>query len=355
MVKSVEWSGNSLRIIDQTEIPHRLVYQELNTIEEVFESIQKLKVRGAPAIGIAAAFGLYLGMRNGTCRDKADFLSQAQARSDFLIKARPTAVNLRWALQVLLEKVSKQPEQPAQLVDRLLEFSLHLLKDDQERCSKIASHGLPLITDGMVILTHCNTGALATAGIGTALGILHAARQQGKNFEVLVDETRPLLQGARLTMWELQQAGIPSTLITDNMAAYAMQLNKIDLVLVGADRITANGDVANKIGTYNLAVISRFHGVPFYVAAPLSSFDPDLTDGKQIPVEERSSQEITHIWQKLHITIPEARCWNPAFDITPAKLISGIVTERGILNPPFEESIKRLNFINYQTEEVLSL
>jgi methylthioribose-1-phosphate isomerase len=204
----------------------------------------------------------------------------------------------------------------------------------------------------MVILTHCNTGALASAGIGTALGILSTARQQGKSFEVMVDETRPLLQGARLTMWELQQAGIPATLITDNMAAYAMQLNKIDLVLVGADRITANGDLANKIGTYNLALISHFHDVPLYVAAPLSSFDLDLPDGTQIPVEERSSQEITHIWQKLHITIPEAQCWNPAFDITPAKLINGIVTERGILNPPFEESIKRLNFMNYQTQEV---
>ena len=352
MVKCIEWSGNSLRIIDQTEIPRRLVYQELNTIEEVFESIQKLKVRGAPAIGIAAAFGLYLGMKNGNYRDKADFLSQAYTRSDFLIKARPTAVNLRWALQVLLEKVANQPEQPAQLVDRLLEFSLLLLKDDQERCNRIGHYGAGLIQNGMVILTHCNTGALATAGIGTAVGILYTARQRGKFFEVLVDETRPLLQGARLTMWELQQAGIPATLITDSMAAHAMQLDKINLVLVGADRIAGNGDVANKIGTYNLAVISNYHDIPFYVAAPLSSFDPDLTDGKQIPLEERSSQEITHIWQKLPITIPEAQCWNPAFDITPAKLISGIVTERGILNPPFEESIKRLNFKNYQTQEV---
>jgi methylthioribose-1-phosphate isomerase len=355
MVKSVEWTGNSLRIIDQTEIPHRLVYRELTTIEDVFESIQKLKVRGAPAIGIAAAFGLYLGMKNGTYRDKEDFLSEAHSRSDFLLKARPTAINLKWALKILLEKVSKQSEQPARLIDRLLEFSLLLLKDDQERCRKIGSHGSGLIKNGMVILTHCNTGALATAGIGTALGILHTARQQGKKFEVLVDETRPLLQGARLTMWELLQAGIPSTLITDNMAAYAMQLNKINLVLVGADRIAANGDVANKIGTYNLAVISHFHALPFYVAAPLSSFDLDLTDGSKIPVEERSSEEITHIWQKLSITTPAAQCWNPAFDITPANLITGIVTEQGILNPPFEDSIKRLNFKTYQNQEVLSL
>lgn len=355
MIKSVEWTGKSLRIIDQTEIPRQLVYRELTTIEEVFEAIQKLKVRGAPAIGIAAAFGLYLGMKNGDYQDKADFLLQAHSRSDYLAKARPTAVNLKWALGILLDKISGQQEQPAQLINRLLELSLILLKDDQERCNKIGSHGSHLIHNGMVILTHCNTGALATAGIGTALGILHTARQMGKNFEVMVDETRPLLQGARLTMWELQQLGIPSTLITDNMAAYAMQLNKIDLVLVGADRITANGDVANKIGTYNLAVISRFHGVPFYVAAPLSSFDLNLTDGSQIPVEERAREEITHIWQKLSITIPEAQCWNPAFDITPADLITGIVTDRGILNPPFNDSIKRLNFKKYQTQEVLSL
>jgi methylthioribose-1-phosphate isomerase len=355
MIKSVEWTGISLRIIDQTEIPRQLVYRELTTIEEVFEAIQKLQVRGAPAIGVAAAFGLYLGMKNNRYHDKKDFLSKARSLSEYLAKARPTAVNLNWALQVLLEKISAQPEQPPQLIDRLLEFSLILLQDDQERCQKIADHGSRLIKNGMVILTHCNAGALATTGIGTALGILHTAWQMGKKFEVMVSETRPLLQGARLTMWELQQRGIPAILITDNMAAYAMQLNKIDLVLVGADRIAANGDVANKIGTYNLAVISNFHKVPLYVAAPLSSFDLSLSVGGQIPVEEREPEEITQIWKKLSITIPEARCWNPAFDITPADLITGIISERGIIYPPLEDSIKRLNSMTYQNQEVSSL
>jgi len=355
MIKSVEWTGVSLRIIDQTEIPRQVVYRELTTIEEVFEAIQKLQVRGAPAIGVAAAFGLYLGMKNGRYRDKRDFLSQARSCSEYLAKARPTAVNLNWALQLLLDKIAAQAGQPPQLIDRLLEFSLLLLQDDQERCLQMAAHGSRLIKNGMVILTHCNTGALATAGIGTALGILYTGWQMGKKFEVMVNETRPLLQGARLTMWELQQMGIPAILITDHMAAYAMQLDKIDLVLVGADRIAANGDVANKIGTYNLAVISRFHKVPLYVVAPLSSFDLNLSAGDQIPVEEREPEEITQIWQRLSITIPEARCWNPAFDITPADLITGIISERGIIYPPFEDSIKRLNHMTYQNQEVSSL
>ncbi len=354
MIKSIEWTGVSLKIIDQNELPEQLVYTELRTPDEVFDAIKKLKIRGAPAIGIAAVFGLYLGLKDKKDLEKNDFIAHAHSLVEYLCRARPTAVNLKWSLQNLLDTISASTLPPARLTGAVLDQALFLLKDDQQRCEKIGQHGSPLITDGMTVLTHCNTGALATAGIGTALGILYTAWKMGKKFSVMVDETRPLLQGARLTMWELNQLGIPATLITDNMAAYAMQLNKIDLVLVGADRIAANGDVANKIGTYNLAVISQFHRIPFYVAAPLSSFDLQISDGRQIPIEERSQEEVTHLRQKVAITVPEAVCWNPAFDMTPARLISGIITEQGIIYPPFEQSINRLHFKTYQNQEVVT-
>ncbi len=354
MIKSIEWTGDSLKIIDQTRLPQQVVHLELNTLEAVFDAIKKLKVRGAPAIGIAAAFGLYLGLKDKNFTDKNDFIADARSAAEYLCGARPTAVNVKWSLQNLLDVISASTLPPEQLSRAVLAHAIFLLQDDQQRCEKIGQHGSQLIRDGMTVLTHCNTGALATAGIGTALGVLHTAWKMGKKFEVMVDETRPLLQGARLTMWELQQLGIPATLITDSMAAYAMQLNKIDLVFVGADRIAANGDVANKIGTYNLAVISQFHRIPFYVAAPLSSFDIHLSDGRQIPIEERDKEEITHIMQKVTITIPDAECWNPAFDITPARLISGIITECGIIYPPFEKSINHLHLKSYQNQEVVT-
>lgn len=354
MIKSIEWTGDSLIIIDQTKLPQQVVNVELNTLEAVFDAIKKLKVRGAPAIGIAAAFGLYLGLRDKDFTNKNDFVAEARSAAEYLCRARPTAVNVKWSLQHLLGIISASTLPPEQLGQAVLAHAIFLLKDDQQRCEKIGQYGSQLIRDGMTILTHCNTGALATAGIGTALGVLHIAWKMGKKFEVIVDETRPLLQGARLTMWELQQLGIPATLITDSMAAYAMQLHKIDLVLVGADRIAANGDVANKIGTYNLAVISQFHRIPFYVAAPLSSFDIHLSDGRQIPIEERGKEEITHIMQKVAITVPEAGCWNPAFDVTPARLINGIITECGIIYPPFKKSINHLQLNFYQNQEVVT-
>lgn len=350
----MEWTGDSLKIIDQTKLPQQVFYLELNTLEAVFDAIKKLKVRGAPAIGIAAAFGLYLGLRDKNFTDKNDVVANARSAAEYLCSARPTAVNLKWSLQNLLDVISASTLPPEQLSRAVLAHAIFLLKDDQQRCEKIGQHGSQLIRDGMTVLTHCNTGTLATAGIGTALGVLHTAWKMGKKFEVMVDETRPLLQGARLTMWELQQLGIPATLIADSMAAYAMQLNKIDLVLVGADRIAANGDVANKIGTYNLAVISQYHRIPFYVAAPLSSFDIHLSDGRQIPIEERGKEEITHIMQKVVITVPDAVCWNPAFDVTPARLISGIITENGIIYPPFEKSINHLQLKSYQNQEVVT-
>ncbi|MEJ2634272.1 MAG: S-methyl-5-thioribose-1-phosphate isomerase [Calditrichia bacterium] len=342
MIKSIEWSENKLTIIDQTEIPRNLIYLELNTIQQVFEAIQKLRVRGAPAIGVAAAFGLYLGVRGRSFENRQSFLSEAKSLADYLASARPTAVNLRWALQFINEKLQKTQGELPELIRKVLEIAIDIKNDDQKRCDLMGSAGAELIQPGMRILTHCNTGALATAGIGTALGVIYTAHRQNKKLQVFVDETRPLLQGARLNMWELEQAGIPATLISDNMAAYAMQRGMIDLVIVGADRIAANGDTANKIGTYNLAVNAQYHGIPFYVAAPLSTFDFSIKSGEQIPIEERNCEEITRIWGKLPITVENASCWNPAFDVTPAGLITGIITEAGIADHPFEDSLTRL-------------
>ncbi len=348
MLKSIEWTGESLRIIDQTEIPARLVYKELSTINDVYEAIQQLRIRGAPAIGIAAAFGLYLGLRYEEIKNRTDYLEKARYYADYLSKSRPTAANLNWALYTIIDKISTKKYDSACILSRILDLAQDIQKDDEIRCAKIGKAGATLIRNNISILTHCNTGLLATGGIGTALGIIYTAKDHGKKFHVLVDETRPLLQGARLTMWELQQAKIPATLITDGMVAYAMQRGKVDIVIVGADRISTNGDVANKIGTYNLAVNCKYHQIPFYVAAPLSTFDLSLTSGEHIPIEERDCQEITNIWNKLSITASNTNCWNPAFDITPANLISGIITEVGIFKYPFHKEFSKLNKYAYQ-------
>lgn len=339
MIKSIEWIADKLKIIDQTEIPHRLEYRELQTVEEVFEAIRSLRIRGAPAIGVAAAFGLFLGLEKRNFSHRDDFLNQAHQLAEYLASARPTAVNLKWALQSVISKIESLEEKPSSLLEKVLTLAIEIQKDDERRCENIGRHGADLLAEGMTVLTHCNTGALATAGIGTAFAAIHTAHSQGKSIRVLVDETRPLLQGARLTMWECQQAGIPATLISDNMAAYAMQLGKVDMVIVGADRIAANGDVANKIGTYSLAVNCRYHHIPFYVAAPLSTFDFSLPSGEEIPIEERNSREVATIWGKLEITTKDATCWNPAFDVTPAHFIEGVITEEGIASPPYEESL----------------
>jgi methylthioribose-1-phosphate isomerase len=350
-IKSIEWTGNSLKIIDQTELPRKFVYRDLKRVEEVYEAIQKLRVRGAPAIGVAAAFGLYLGLNTAEVSIIKEPMEQLLKISDYLVKSRPTAVNLQWSLQSIIQRVKEHQPSHSDIKDFVLKQAKQILKDDEERCLHIAEQGYSLIKNNMTILTHCNTGALATAGIGTALGIIKTANDRGKRIRVFVDETRPLLQGARLTMWELKQNNIPATLISDNMAAFAMQKGDIDLVLVGADRIAANGDVANKIGTYNLAVSAAYHQLPFYVAAPLSTFDFSLTSGQEIPIEERNGDEITNIWNRLNITTAEAETWNPAFDVTPGSLITGIITEREILNQPFEQKIKKLNYGSYKNME----
>ncbi len=354
MIINIEWADDSLKIIDQTKLPGKLTIRKLSCVEEVFEAISKLRVRGAPALGIAGAFGLYLGLRNKRPTSRQNFLIQARSIASYLSESRPTAVNLQWALQEILDSISRSKKSdPEHLLNLVLEQAKLLLQDDINRCENISKHGIDLFKHRLTVLTHCNTGALATAGMGTALGIIFNAAQQGKIEKVLVDETRPLLQGARLTMWELDYHKIPAVLISDNMAAFAMQREMVDMVLVGADRIAANGDVANKIGTYSLAVLAEHHRIPFYVAAPLSTFDHSIPSGEFIPIEERDPNEITRIWNKLEISVPGAKSWNPAFDVTPAKFVSGIITEQGILFPPFEKSIKQLNYQVYQNQEEL--
>ncbi|MEW6096704.1 MAG: S-methyl-5-thioribose-1-phosphate isomerase [bacterium] len=329
-VETIKWEDDKLKIIDQTKLPDELVYLECTTPEEVAEAIKILQVRGAPAIGIAAAYGVVLGM------DKLDETIK------LLANTRPTAVNLFWALQRM--KRCAKGHKGAKLKKALLTEAILIHEDDKEKCRKMGEYGASLIKDGDTVLTHCNAGALATGGMGTALSPIYIAKKQGKKVKVFADETRPLLQGARLTTWELKQAGIDVTLICDNMAAVVMKEGKIDLVMVGADRIVKNGDVANKIGTYGVAVLAKAHNIPFYVVAPTSTIDLLLEDGSQIPIEERGSYEVTHGFGK-RIAPEGINVYSPAFDVTPNSLITAIVTENGIAHPPFIKTIS--NCLDY--------
>ena len=326
-LQAVAWIGETaghVRIIDQTLLPTELSYRDCHTADAIWEAIRSLRVRGAPAIGVTAAFGVVLGVRAG--------LSLGEV-CQHLRTSRPTAVNLFWALD-RMERIG--PDVPS-----LLAEARKIQEEDCRTCAAIGMAGASLIRDGMGVLTHCNTGALATAGIGTALAVITMAHARGCRFRVYADETRPLLQGARLTAWELVQQGVPVTLICDNMAAQVMKEGRIQLAIVGADRITANGDTANKIGTYGVAVLARAHGIPFYVAAPVSTFDLSLQDGSSIPIEERDAREITHGFGRQ--TGPEGvAVYNPAFDVTPAHLISGIITELGVITPVNEKRIRML-------------
>jgi methylthioribose-1-phosphate isomerase len=343
MIHAVAWKNDCLELLDQTLLPETTRYLEVRRIEEAFEAIQKLRVRGAPAIGITAAYGLYLGMRANPARSRDDFLQKLKEKIDYLAAARPTAVNLFWAMEELRAKLEQQPDtDPEMLKQRLLDFAIALHDDDRQRCEAMARHGQHVVPQNAHIVTHCNTGALATGGIGTAFGVIYEAHRSGKNVHVYADETRPVLQGARLTMFELAAANIPSQLICDSMAATLMRRKQVHLVIVGADRIAADGSVANKIGTYSLAVAAKYHGVPFYVAAPLSTFDLAISRGSEIPIEIRDQDEIRRVFNKSLITLPEAQCWNPAFDVTPPELITGIITERGIVRPPYLENIRSI-------------
>ena len=323
-----------MRIIDQRALPEAEITRDLESAESVADAIKQLQVRGAPLIGIAAAMGLVAATRDQRSVSRAEFVARAQDVAALLGDSRPTAVNLRWALARMLRVAEETPGEGSDLWERLRAEATAIWEEDRAMCRRIGEHGLTLLADGANVLTHCNTGALATGGIGTALAPIYLAHEQGRKVHVYVDETRPLLQGSRLTMWELVHAGISSTLITDATAATLMRQAKIDVVLVGADRICANGDFANKIGTYGLAVLARHHGVPFYCAAPWSTVDVALAEGDLIPIEQRPAAEVTMIAGRA-IAPAQATALNPAFDVTPARYVTGFVTDRGIVQPPF--------------------
>jgi methylthioribose-1-phosphate isomerase len=342
--RTLEWIGDlpgHLCLIDQTLLPNELAYRDCHTVEDVWEAIRMLRVRGAPAIGVAAAMGVVVGVQAHTgC---ATYRTRLKEVADYLRTSRPTAVNLFWAIERLEKKVAPRLKNsdPATLTRLLLDEARAIEHEDRRMCRAIGQVGAALVSEGQGILTHCNAGGLATAEYGTALAVMYTAAEQGKRFQVFADETRPLLQGARLTAWELQQAGIDVTLICDSMAAQVMREGRIQLVIVGADRIAANGDTANKIGTYGVAVLARAHKIPFYVAAPSSTFDLRIKTGAEIPIEQRDPREITQGLGK--IIAPEGvRVYNPAFDVTPAELIEGIITERGLIRPVTTESIRAM-------------
>jgi len=345
-LKTIEWSSKKdvCVLIDQTQLPLKLIYKNIKTIEEMFDAIKVLKVRGAPAIGIAGAFGVYLGIRNISNQTKtSEFVSILNKKADYLASSRPTAVNLFWAINRVMIKAKTLADLNLSIPEikkGLLEEALKILYEDKRMCRKIGENGLPLLKKIKAILTHCNAGGLATSELGTALAPIYVAAEQGRLIHVFADETRPLLQGARITAFELQKAGIPVTVICDNMAATVMARGLVDAVIVGADRIAANGDTANKIGTYGVAVLAKTHNIPFYVAAPASTFDLSIKSGKEIPIEERNSEEITCGFGKQ--TAPYGiKVFNPAFDVTPAKYISAFITDRGVIAPPFLQNLKK--------------
>jgi len=332
---TVRWVGGldgRMEIIDQTLLPTEFKFIPLATVEEVWEAIKTLRVRGAPAIGVAAAMGIVVGIQ-GAGDDEAEVLESVRRAADYLATSRPTAVNLFWALDRMKRAAQQYRGKGGwALKEALLAEAKAIRDEDAAMCRRIGASGVHLITEGCGVLTHCNAGSLATAEYGTALAPLYRAHEMGRHFSVYADETRPLLQGARLTMWELQQAGIDCTLICDSMAAVIMKQGKVDLVIVGADRIAANGDTANKIGTYGVAVLAGHHEIPFYVAAPSSTFDLTIASGDEIPIEERGADEVIRGFGRQ--TAPTgAKVYCPAFDVTPAALISGIITERGMIQP----------------------
>ena len=334
----IEWLGDRVRILDQTRLPQEEVYLELGSYQDIASAIAELKIRGAPAIGVVSAYAVALSALEIESKSKEGFLERLRGISQTLAATRPTAKNLFLAIE-RMEQVANAGEGVEQIKKALVDEAVKIHSEEAEATRRLSQLGAELIENGFTILTHCNTGALATAGYGTALGVIRQAKAQGKKLKVLATETRPLLQGARLTTWELKKAGIPFTLITDSMAGYFMSRGEVDCVLVGADRITANGDTANKIGTYTLAVLAMEHGIPFYVAAPTTTIDLSLTSGDEIPIEQRSPEEVTHI-QGVSIAPDGTQAANPAFDVTPHYYITAIITEKGIITEPYVERLK---------------
>jgi len=344
MLPTIEWQDDAVVMIDQRKLPASEIYVSCKTAQEVAKAIKTMVIRGAPAIGVAAAMGIALGMQRSKATGTKQFAVEFQKLCDLMAATRPTAVNLFWAIE-RMKRVFADAAQGGRSVEeikeRLAAEARRIHDEDVESCRTMGAFGAELVPQEARILTHCNAGALATAGYGTALGVIRAAAERGKKVAVIADETRPFLQGARLTAWELVKDGIDTTVITDNMSASMMRLGQVDLVVVGADRIAANGDVANKIGTYGVAVLAKEHGIPFYVAAPVSTIDLDTSDGAKIPIEERDAREVTHVGPN-RLTPEGARIRNPAFDVTPAKYVTAIITERGVARAPYHESLAAL-------------
>lgn len=334
MVPTVEWKEGAVRLLDQTQLPGRVVFLDCRDYQTVARAIKELRVRGAPAIGVTAAMGVALGAQSVQSADFDVFSKELLEICDVLAATRPTAVNLFWAIERMKQTLAACRQLPVEDIKRwLMDESQRILDEDIAMNKAMGRHGAALVKDGQTILTHCNAGALATAGYGTALGVVRAAWEEGKKITVLADETRPVLQGARLTAWELMQDGIPVTLITDNMAGALMRQGLVHLCVVGADRIAANGDVANKIGTYSVAVLAKAHHIPFYVAAPYSTIDLGTPSGEHIPIEQRQAEEVTSICGRTVIAPAGVSVLNPAFDVTPAEYITAIITERGVFKP----------------------
>ena len=342
MIQTLEWTDHGVRFIDQTKLPTEEVYVNCQTYQQVADVIRTMVVRGAPAIGVSAAMGIALGAKNSKAETVADLKRDLDQICDVMGKTRPTAVNLFWAIKRMQQKFETLRVNPVEQIKRtLIEEAKRMHAEDIAINQAMGKHGAALLPATGGVLTHCNAGALATAGYGTALGVIRAAVEAGKKIQVYAYETRPFLQGARLTAWELVKDGIPTTVISDNMSGAMMRQGKIGAVIVGADRIAANGDVANKIGTYTVAVLAKEHGIPFYVAAPISTVDLETPDGSKIPIEQRSATEVTHFAGKL-VTPEGVGVENPAFDVTPAKYVTAIVTERGLARAPYEQSLKAL-------------
>jgi methylthioribose-1-phosphate isomerase len=342
MIQTLEWTSDGVVFIDQTKLPTEEVYVTCTTHQQVADVIRNMVVRGAPAIGVAAAMGIALGVQNSKAENSADLKKEFDEICETIGQTRPTAVNLFWAIRRMTEKFETLRSLPLAHIQRaLIEESQRMHAEDIAANRAMGRHGSTLMPSSGGVLTHCNAGALATAGYGTALGVIRAAVEAGKKIHVYADETRPFLQGSRLTAWELMKDGIPTTVISDNMAGVMMQQGKIGAIVVGADRIAANGDVANKVGTYTVAILAKEHGIPFYVAAPISTVDLATPDGSKIPIEQRNPREVTHIAGK-QMTPDGVEIENPAFDVTPAKYVTAIITERGVARAPYDESLREL-------------
>ena len=341
-MRSVKWENNELIILDQTKLPDTTEFIKLDKAEDVWDAILHLKVRGAPAIGIAAAYGLCVAMRDTGAKSHEEFMTELKKNSQYLASSRPTAVNLFWALRRMERAAFDNKNKTVEELKEILIREANAIRDeDESMCRAIGENALTLFHDGMTVLTHCNAGGLATAMYGTALAPIYLAKEKGWDIKVFADETRPLLQGARLTAWELMQAGVDVTLICDNMAAAVMAKGLIDAVIVGCDRVAANGDTANKIGTYGLAVLAKAHNIPFYTAGPTSTIDIETPSGNEIPIEERKPDEITCGLGRRTAPVG-VKTFNPAFDVTPNELITAIITEKGVVRQPYDEGIRKL-------------